>query len=239
MLYFDPMKILHVTPTYLPATRYGGPIRSVHGLCKALGARGHDVDVFTTNVDGPGESDVPVATPTRLDGVTVWYFPSTWLRRLYWSPQMGSAAGAHQQYDIVHIHSLYLWPTWAAARRPPQWRSLCAGAARHVDRSPDSPQERVAQAGLDPPRRREEHPLRRCSQMTAELEVEEAKQFNIKLPRMVVVPKGRSTAGAGGRCPQRTVAHLLFLSRINWKRTRSPHSSDAVHSRSAADRGWK
>src|SRR5260370_167350 len=43
------MRILHVVPTYLPATRYGGPIYAVHGLCRALAARGHDVTVFTTN----------------------------------------------------------------------------------------------------------------------------------------------------------------------------------------------
>lgn len=34
------LKLLHVVPTYLPATRYGGPIYSVHGLCKALAAMG-------------------------------------------------------------------------------------------------------------------------------------------------------------------------------------------------------
>ena len=48
------MKILHVVPTYYPAVRYGGPIRSVHGLASALAAQGHDVHVYTTNVDGKG-----------------------------------------------------------------------------------------------------------------------------------------------------------------------------------------
>ena len=38
------LRILHVTPTYIPAYRYGGPILSVHGLCRALVARGHDED---------------------------------------------------------------------------------------------------------------------------------------------------------------------------------------------------
>ena len=82
------MRLLHVTPTYLPATRYGGPIQSVHGLCTALAARGHDVHVFTTNVDGRGDSAVPLARCVPTDGVGVWYFPSRWLRRLYWSPPM-------------------------------------------------------------------------------------------------------------------------------------------------------
>ena len=53
------LKILHVVASYLPAVRYGGTIVSVHGLCRALARRGHDVHVFTTSVDGPGDSAVP------------------------------------------------------------------------------------------------------------------------------------------------------------------------------------
>ena len=56
-----PLRLLHIVPTYLPALRYGGPIRSVHALCRALAADGHDVHVFTTSVDGPADSAVPLA----------------------------------------------------------------------------------------------------------------------------------------------------------------------------------
>jgi glycosyltransferase involved in cell wall biosynthesis len=111
------MRVLHVVPTYLPATRYGGPIYSVHGLCRALAANGHDVHVFTTNVDGESDSDVPLGVPVQLDGVNVWYFPSKRLRRLYWAPRMMRALKAQvPQFDVVHLHSVFLWPTWAAAR---------------------------------------------------------------------------------------------------------------------------
>ena len=48
------MRLLHVVPTYLPAWHHGGPIRAVHGLCKALAARGHEVTVFTTDVETDG-----------------------------------------------------------------------------------------------------------------------------------------------------------------------------------------
>jgi len=65
------MRILHVVPSYLPAVRYGGPIFAVHGLCRALAARGHKLHVFTTNIDGPGITATPVATPVDLDGVQV------------------------------------------------------------------------------------------------------------------------------------------------------------------------
>ena len=111
------MRILHVVPTYLPAVRYGGPIFAVHGLCQALVARGHEVEVFTTNINGPTESPVPVATPVNMDGVQVQYFSCPVLRRLYWAPALASALQNHiGRFDAVHLHSVFLWPTWAAAR---------------------------------------------------------------------------------------------------------------------------
>lgn len=111
------MRLLHVVPSYLPAVRYGGPIVSVHALCAALVRRGHDVEVFTTNVDGDGVSDVPLDQPVYLDGVKVNYFPVSALRRLYHSPAMASAlAEAVNRFDLIHLHSVFLWPTWAAAR---------------------------------------------------------------------------------------------------------------------------
>lgn len=111
------LRILHVVPTYLPATRYGGPIRSVHGLCKALVERGHEVHVFTTNVDGPDVSPVRTGRAIELDGVNVWYFPTGVGRRLYRSPEMGAALNCQVgSFDLVHLHSVFLWPTTAAAR---------------------------------------------------------------------------------------------------------------------------
>lgn len=113
----QPLRLLHVVPTYLPAVRYGGPIRSVHALCRELAAAGHDVHVFTTNVDGAGDSDVPLMRPVDLEGVKVTYFPSRTLRRLYWSPPMQRALSASMAgFDAVHLHAVYLWPILAAAR---------------------------------------------------------------------------------------------------------------------------
>jgi glycosyltransferase involved in cell wall biosynthesis len=110
------VRILHVVPTYLPATRYGGPIYAVHGLCRALAARGHEVRVFTTNVDGRSESAVPLDADVMLDGVRVRYFRSE-LRRLYYSRRLQRALnGEAKSFDVVHLHSVFLWPTYAAAR---------------------------------------------------------------------------------------------------------------------------
>ncbi|MFZ0422334.1 MAG: glycosyltransferase [Xanthobacteraceae bacterium] len=111
------MRVLHVVPSYLPAVRYGGPIYSVHALCRALAVRGHDVHVFTTNVDGPGISDVPLTEPVEMDGVKVRYFACGLGRRLYRSPAMGHAIEAEvKAFQVLHLHSVFLWPTLAAAR---------------------------------------------------------------------------------------------------------------------------
>ena len=112
------MKILHVVPTYYPAARYGGPIRSVHGLASALAAQGHDIHVYTTNADGKGVLPVPLDRPTQLDGVNVWYFATSVGRRLYRSPRMREALDLNIcNFDILHLHSVFLWPTSAAAGR--------------------------------------------------------------------------------------------------------------------------
>lgn len=111
------LRIAHVVPTYIPAWRYGGPIRSVHGLCKALARRGHDVHVYTTTVDGPRNSDVPVDRPVELDGVVVHYAHCPLLRRLNYAPALARALRADAaDTDVMHLHAMYLWPNWAASR---------------------------------------------------------------------------------------------------------------------------
>ncbi|HVT58075.1 MAG TPA: glycosyltransferase [Thermoanaerobaculia bacterium] len=111
------MKLLHVVPTYLPAWRHGGPALAVHGLCRALVARGHEVTVFTTNVHGAGTLEVPLEVPVPTDGVAVWYFPVASPRRLYRSPALGAALARWvADFDLAHLHSVFLWPTAAAAR---------------------------------------------------------------------------------------------------------------------------
>lgn len=111
------MKLLHVVASYLPAVRYGGTIVSVHALCRALAGRGHDVHVYTTSVDGAGNSAVPHGVPVNIDGVNVWYFESHNFRRIYRSPRLGAALREHVgEFHIVHTHAIYLWPLWTAAR---------------------------------------------------------------------------------------------------------------------------
>jgi len=107
------MRVLHVTPYFAPAFRYGGPPRSLLGLCRALGDAGVDVEVFTTTANG---TDPLPAAPggTAYDGVPVRYFPLAWPKR-YWrgaglrSALMKSAA----QADLVHIHGVWNITGWS------------------------------------------------------------------------------------------------------------------------------
>jgi hypothetical protein len=47
-----PLRIAHVVPSFVPAWRYGGPIESVHQLCKHLAGAGCEVEVLSTGADG-------------------------------------------------------------------------------------------------------------------------------------------------------------------------------------------
>ncbi len=111
------MKVLVFAPNYFPATRYGGPVRSSHGLAKALVERGHHIEVFTTNVDGPNVLDVPLDRAVELDGVLVRYFPIATPRRIYRSPALEAALRfALPQADVLHVNGMFLWPGPAAGR---------------------------------------------------------------------------------------------------------------------------
>jgi len=219
------LRILQVVPTYFPAVRYGGPIRSVHNLSKALVRRGHEVHVFTSSMDGPDDLEVPLVTPVNIDGVLVHYFPVRWLRRLCWCSTMWSALQRQAaSFDLPHLHSVFLWPTWAAARA-----SHAAGVPYIV-----SPRGML---GREVIRRKsrwvksawirlvEQKTLRDAAgvHVTAELERKEIKALGLRLPEMYCVPNGVSWPNqhlplSGGPYADITQPYALFLSRIDPKK---------------------
>lgn len=111
------MRVLIFAPNYLPATRYGGPVQSTHGLARGLVAQGHEVRVLTTDVDGPGRLDVPLDRPVDMDGVQVHYCPIAHPKRLYYSPAMARLARKYlPESDVVHVNGMFLWPGSYIAR---------------------------------------------------------------------------------------------------------------------------
>lgn len=218
------MRILQIVPTYHPAVRYGGPIESVHGLSRGLVSREHDVHVFTTNIDGPGESNVPLDQVTELDGVSVRYFPVERLRRLYRSTEMGRALREElSSFDIVHAHSIYLWPTFAAARHAADTKlPLVISPRGMLVRSLVEQKSRLIKTLWL--RLVERRNFQRASAIhfTSRLEMKDAEEFSLPLPRPFVIPNGidmeeqqpaEPLPSRDDRAPM-----ILFLGRISWKK---------------------
>jgi glycosyltransferase involved in cell wall biosynthesis len=224
------VKILHVVPSYLPAWRYGGPIRSVHGLARAQAAAGDEVAVFTTDADGAGRLDVPTGRAVDREGVAVQYFPVGSPRRLFRSPSMGRALAARiGEFDAVHLHSAFLWPTLAAARA-----AESAGVRYFVSPRGMLVGDLVRARGAL--RKRlwiglvERRTLARAAGIVvqSELERRELEALGLALAPVDVIPNGLDPAEIGS--PRDEVAapelvasaargpFVLFLGRLSWKK---------------------
>lgn len=110
------MRILHIIANM--ATRYGGPSQAINGMSKSLVEIGNEVTIFTTNQDGDGVLDVPTDKPVLQNGVKIRYFPIQNPRSFGTSYPMARALKKglkNREYDIVHIHSLYLFHGAVAA----------------------------------------------------------------------------------------------------------------------------
>src|SRR5262249_23643952 len=110
------LRVLHVSAYFAPAFRYGGPPRTIFGLCPALATAGANIEVFTTTAKG----DEPL--PAAPDGITyeglrVRYFPLA-------SPSIGwratglaaALASEARRADLVHVHGLWNLTAWAGVR---------------------------------------------------------------------------------------------------------------------------
>jgi glycosyltransferase involved in cell wall biosynthesis len=112
------LRILHVTPYFAPAFRYGGPPRSILGLCRALQRAGVEVEVFTTTANGDTALPASPVGGDRYEGVPVWYFPWAFPRRLFGVRGLGEALESELgKCDVLHIQGLWTLPGWIAARR--------------------------------------------------------------------------------------------------------------------------
>jgi glycosyltransferase involved in cell wall biosynthesis len=198
-------------------------------LCRALAAAGHDVHVFTTNVDGPGESDVPLGVPVDLEGVKVWYFGCGRLRRLYHSPAMARALEQRTcDFDVVHLHSIFLWPTWAAARAARAARKPYVLAPRGMlERDLVKRKSYLFKAAWIALIERSNLEHAAAIHATSEREAEEARAFGFTLPRIAIVPNGvelraederSADIGNKQRAADESEPYVLCLGRVNWKK---------------------
>ena len=168
-------------------------------------------------MDGDGTLDVPTATPVTMDGVRVHYFPSPF-RRLYWSPAMRRAlASTIGNYDVVHVHAVFLWPGVAAARAARNARvpyvisprgMLVPALIRGKSRVVKSAWLRLVE--------RRGFARAAAIHFTSELERVDAEQVGLPLPDPIVIPNGVDVSPRPD--VPRDANTLLFLGRISWKK---------------------
>jgi glycosyltransferase involved in cell wall biosynthesis len=123
------MRILHLTPYYAPAYAFGGGVRSVEGMARALARRGHTVSVLTTDaldqqsryvgeLETIQEGVQVIRSPNLLPKVRGRYNLST--------PNLMTKGAAEllPQVDVVHCHefrtveNLLVTPTAARLGKP-------------------------------------------------------------------------------------------------------------------------
>lgn len=104
------MRILHLIATLSGAS--GGPAAACIAMAEAVQARGHRADIFTTDWQADAED-----APLRSGSVTISTFPVASPRFWKRSPQLATALrSCIQDYDLLHIHSLYLFHNMVGAK---------------------------------------------------------------------------------------------------------------------------
>lgn len=213
------MRVLHVVPSYLPATRYGGPIYSVHGLARAQAARGDEPHIFTTNVDGPGVTDAPLGAPVDIDGVQVWYFPCAFGRRIYRSPEMARALDRLAcDFDLLHLHSVFLLPISTAASIAQRQNIPYVLSPRGMlDPELIRAKSRMAKSLWIYAFGRKIVARAASIHVTSDLEIDDIRRLNLRVRRFQLVPNGIDPPPA---TPPLDTARpfVLSLGRINWKK---------------------
>jgi glycosyltransferase involved in cell wall biosynthesis len=175
-------------------------------------------------MDGPGDHDLPTGQPVERDGVIVRYFRADASRRLAVSFAMRSYLKAHLHgFDLVHTHSVFLWPTWYAARCA-RLREIPYVMAPRGMLVPELIARRNRVPKLAWLRLMERQNLEQADALhfTSDLERLDAERLGIPVRRAVVIPNGieaedappaASEDDAGASSP-----YVLHLGRIHWKK---------------------
>lgn len=105
------MRILHLIATL--DRESGGPAQACIEMARAVTTRGHQVAICTTDWSAAGREPVPTKVPLQQDGVNVTYFPVHFPR--IWKPSLPMIGALRKElhgYDVVHLHSLYMFHDW-------------------------------------------------------------------------------------------------------------------------------
>lgn len=110
------LRVLHVIPSVSP--KHGGPSVALPLFTAAAAAQGVTVTVATTNDDGPGAAlDVPLGqlVPGAGNANYIYFQKNTEFYKVSWKLRnwLRHNVGG---YDVVHIHALFSFSSYAAAK---------------------------------------------------------------------------------------------------------------------------
>jgi glycosyltransferase involved in cell wall biosynthesis len=111
------VRVLHVTPYFAPAFVYGGPPRSILGLCRGLQHAGAAVAVVTTTANGNTELPHEATKGSAFADVRVDYLRRSFPKRHFGASGLRAWLDDHRgAYDLAHVHGCWNVFGWSAAR---------------------------------------------------------------------------------------------------------------------------
>ena len=223
------MKILHIIPSYLPATFASGPIKPTHSLNKTLVQKGIEVVVYTMNIDEKKKLDVPLEKEMDIDGVKVFYFPMTFLAWQYSYKLYRALAKNIKNFDLIHITSVFLSVSTLGAYYAKKFKKPCIisphGSLMTEPLAMKSSFKKKIYIDLIEKRNLK---LAEAIHFTVEAEKEEYMKASLPLKKAIIIPNGFDIIEFKKQLSQNFFRNkfnigadkkvILFLSRLNWKK---------------------
>ncbi len=108
------LKVLHIIPAISPS--YGGPTTAVLEICRALIAKGVEAEIATTNADEHQNLDIRLGEKIKHQDISTIFFPRSVRTKYAFSwPLTHWIKKNIKNYDLVHIHYIFCYPTLVAA----------------------------------------------------------------------------------------------------------------------------
>ncbi|PPS42776.1 glycosyltransferase [Chroococcidiopsis sp. TS-821] len=182
------MKILMLVPAV--GNVYGGPSKSVVELAHALGDRGAQVDLITTNANGSEKLNVPLQTWISEASYRFRYFPYWDLKGYKFSLALTNWLFKNvSNYDLVHANAVFSYATlpayWACQRQKIPYIATPRGMLEPWALSYKAWKKRLYYNFVEKPALQQASAI----QTLAKKEAEGVKILKLKAP-IVVVPNG-------------------------------------------------
>jgi glycosyltransferase involved in cell wall biosynthesis len=104
-----------VIPAVSP--KYGGPSHALVPMCRALIARGVDVQIASTDAEPGGHISLELQSQTSYEGVPAIFFRKNWSEAFKFSRTMANWLDRNvADFDVAHIHGVFSHACLSAAR---------------------------------------------------------------------------------------------------------------------------